>query len=326
MALKLQTEIKLSPSSLLIEPSSSIFLCGSCFTLNIGEMFAHQGFSTQFNPFGVLFNPFSIASCLSDIANKRTFTEADFFESNELWYSYDLHGKLAYAELLQSIENANRVSIEQHDFLKKANFAFLTFGTAFVFELIEPSKIVANCHKQANQLFKRRLLSIEEISSAIKQSIDMLHKINPTIQIILTVSPVRHWRDGAFQNQVSKSHLFAAIYPFIENKQTLYFPSYELVMDELRDYRFYDRDLLHINNLAIEYIWEKLQFVYFSNQAKEFAEAVLKIQKNINHKVFDEKSKAYLRLIQTSKEKVEELENKFNVNLLPLKQQLNDKL
>ena len=324
--MKLQTEIELFKSPFQINPQSAIFLCGSCFTDNIGEQFKKNGFSTSINPYGVLFNPVSIEKCLDNIVNERVFTASDFFISNELWNSYDLHSQFSSINLDESLKNINDTVIQQNIFLKQANFAFLTFGTSFVFEHVEGKRLVANCHKQASKLFSRNLLSVEQIKESIDKSIRHLKTINPTIKIVLTISPVRHWRDGAFQNQVSKSHLFTALYQIVSTNKAVYFPSYELVMDEMRDYRFYADDMLHINKLAIEYIWEKLVYVFFSKSSLEFTKEVQKIEKTLNHKPFNKQNSNYKDLLFKNIEKLISLEKKYRVNLITHRTQIQQKI
>ncbi len=313
--MKFRTEIEIAKFEHEIKPKSKLFLCGSCFTQNIGQKFTESNFDVLYNPFGILYNPHSIANCIHRIAEQSYFSEADFFHTANRWQSYELHSDYAAKGQTETIERINRSIEKANQQLKEAEFIFLTFGSSFVFELISNQQIVANCHKQAAKLFRSRFLSQGEIQAALQKSINDLKKLNQKASIIFTVSPVRHWRDGAFGNQISKSNLFTALYKFTENRQVTYFPAYEILMDELRDYRYYADDMLHLSNLAIEYIWQQMQATYFSAEAMSFYVEIQKIKKAVQHRPINPQSEAYKQFKANTLEQIQKLAKKYDIDL-----------
>jgi len=322
MAIKLITEVEIDKSAWHILPNHLLYFCGSCFSSNIGEKFSDYGFQTRINTLGILFNPASVKNCFSYIVEEKKFTEKDFFLSKNIWYSYQLHSQHAGTNLPSVIEKVNLNIKEHRDFLLNADFIFITLGTSFVFEVNETKQVAANCHKQDARIFERRLLSVAETQQNIGETISLIRKLNNKAHIIATVSPIRHWRDGALQNQVSKSHLFAALYPLIQQKELFYFPSYEIMMDELRDYRFYNNDLIHLNTLAIDYIWEKLKQTYFTEYTLEYISEISKILKFIQHRPFNPHSLEYAISLNKIQENLKKTEFKYKVDLKETEQKL----
>jgi len=312
---KFRTSIEIQEYTHKISPKSGVFLCGSCFSINMGEKFRNAGFNTLYNPFGTLYNPISIFQCLTRIHDEKKFNKNDFFFANNRWQSYELHGDYAGTDLENTLNKINQSIKTSHQFLKDASFAFITLGSAFVFKLIEKNTIVANCHKQANHLFRREILSEAIVFETLSGIIKKLKNINPSIEIIFTVSPVRHWRDGAIANQASKSRLISSLYELSSKNNANYFPSYEIIMDELRDYRFYAEDMLHINSTAENYIWQKLQESYFNSQSKQFVQETEKIYKALNHRVINPNSDEYLKFKKKTWQKIKSLEQKYQTTL-----------
>ena len=312
---KFRTPVEIQEHTHKITPKSGIFLCGSCFSINMGKKFRNAGFNTLYNPFGTLYNPISILQCLTRIYEEKKFDKNDFFFINNRWQSYELHGDYAGIDLGNTLNKINQSIKTSHQFLKDASFAFITLGSAFVFELIEKNTIVANCHKQANHLFRRKILSEATIFKTLLEIIKKVESINPAIEIIFTVSPVRHWRDGAIANQASKSRLISSLYELGQKTKAAYFPSYEIIMDELRDYRFYTEDMLHINSTSENYIWQKLQESYFNSQSKQFIQETEKIYKALNHKVINPNSNEYLKFKDKTWQKIKLLEKKYQTTL-----------
>jgi len=312
---KFRTSIEIQEYTHKISPKSGVFLCGSCFSINMGEKFRNAGFNTLYNPFGTLYNPISILQCLTGIHDEKKFDKNDFFFANNRWQSYELHGDYAGTDLENTLNKINQSIKTSHQFLKDASFAFITLGSAFVFKLIEKNTIVANCHKQANHLFRREILSEAIVFETLSGIIKKLKNINPSIEIIFTVSPVRHWRDGAIANQASKSRLISSLYELSSKNNANYFPSYEIIMDELRDYRFYVEDMLHINSTAENYIWQKLQESYFNSQSKQFVQETEKIYKALKHKVINPNSEEYLKFKKKTWQKIKSLEQKYQTTL-----------
>ena len=282
--MKFRTEIPTPKYSFNINYQDKLMLVGSCFSDHIGNFFQEMRFDTLSNPFGTLFNPVSIANALKMCINPELFNEQyiDFF--NEKWISYAHHGKFSHPDketfLLNIRQNLNRA----HDFFASANYLFITFGTAYCYRLIERDLIVANCHKIPANQFEKQLLTIEQIAGLYQDLLEQLRQFNPKLKIIFTVSPVRHLADGFHENQISKSTLHLSVNQLIDNINTYYFPSYEMVQDDLRDYRFYAADLCHPSDAAVTYIREKLTEALFTPETQERMKEVVKENKAQGHR------------------------------------------
>ena len=259
-------------------------LLGSCFSDHIGNFFQEMRFDTLSNPFGTLFNPVSIANALKMCMNPELFNEQhiDFF--NEKWISYAHHGKFSHPDKETFIQNIRQNLDKAHDFLSSANYLFITFGTAYCYRLIERDLIVANCHKIPANQFEKQLLTIEQIVGLYQDLLEQLRQFNPKLKIIFTVSPVRHLADGFHENQISKSTLHLSVNQLVDNINTYYFPSYEMVQDDLRDYRFYAADLCHPSDAAVTYIREKLTDAFFTPETQERMKEVVKENKAQGHR------------------------------------------
>ena len=291
-----------------ISYSDKIMLIGSCFTDNIGKYFSDLLFDVEINPFGVLYNPLSIKNSLEILIQKKPFSELNIHHHNNLWFSFSHHSKFSNLDKNICLEKINPKIITASDFLKKTKFLFITFGTSWVYEWKETGEIVSNCHKISNKKFNRKLLTVNQIIDNYKIFIEKLKEFNPKINIVFTVSPIRHLKDGAVYNQLSKSTLIVAIHQLKKKFSNVsYFPSYEIIMDDLRDYRFYKSDMTHINNIGVEYIWENFKKVYFSDKTTKYFKEIEKINKTLNHKPKNPNSKEYNDLIKKNKEKLKEL-------------------
>lgn len=294
--MKLQTQIPLKKqySNNLINYESDILLLGSCFAEHIGEKLKYYKLKNLSNPFGILFHPLAIKNLLSHAINKREFSEADIFFHNEQWHCFDTHSDMDSASkevLIQTLNQQRRLLFEQ---LQKSTHVILTLGTAWVYRFLKTDKVVANCHKVSQKEFSKELFSVIEVVEILLETTSLIKKINPKCKILFTVSPVRHLKDGFVENTRSKAHLIAAIHQVLEIEgECFYFPSYELVIDELRDYRFYNEDMLHPNPIAINYIWQKFQEVWFTEDAISFSKRIETVQKSLNHKPFNPESEAH---------------------------------
>lgn len=270
-------------SNIQINPESNLLLLGSCFSEHIGSKLAQSGFRVNSNPFGVTFNPLSISKLIDYGLQKAEFDESSFLEREDNWFNYNLHSSI-YAGTKTDLKG--KISSILSNFkveLSTANFLFLTFGSAYYYK--HNNSIVANCHKQPQSYFTKELLDIEKAFEELKESLNAITKINPTIRIIFTISPVLHTKDGVEENFLSKSTLRVLIEKIIQqNNFCFYFPAYELIRDDLRDYRFYENDLVHPNKLAIDYVYTKLKQTYFSNQANVFSTKVENFYAFLNHK------------------------------------------
>jgi hypothetical protein len=307
-----RTEIQLKKSTTGISYNDSLVLVGSCFTENIGKKFSINKFRTDVNPFGILYNPLSIQSSIQQLIDKKTVTEKDLFFHNGVWQSFAHHGSFSDTSKDACLGKINKRIIESSTNLKQANFFIITFGTAWVYELASTKEIVANCHKLPEKTFNRRCLTIKEIVENYTVLLRKLQAFNPSLQIIFTVSPIRHWKDGAHENQMSKSILLLAIDELQQLfPNTSYFPAYEIVMDELRDYRFYDEDMIHPNNIAINYIWEKFSDIYFSVETEKIRLKIEQIIKAESHRPFNPDTKEHQTFLEKNAQRKSLLQEKY---------------
>ncbi|WP_405295374.1 GSCFA domain-containing protein [Algibacter sp. Ld11] len=293
--MKLQTEVPfVSNENNLIDYSSEVLLLGSCFSENIGQRLEYFKFRSNQNPFGILFHPRAIENLIENAIDNKIYTEDDVFFHNEQWHCFEAHSKLSNSCKNTLIDKLNAQVKFTERYINTASHIIITLGTAWVYNFIDTDKVVANCHKIPQKQFKKILLSVEEVSSALNNILSKIKSINFRATVVFTVSPIRHLKDGFIENTQSKAHLLAAIHGVIANK-SFYFPSYEIMMDELRDYRFYAEDMIHPNSTAISYIWEKFQKVWLSNDALEIMHNVDAVQKGMQHKPFNPTSAAHLK-------------------------------
>jgi lysophospholipase L1-like esterase len=305
--MKLQTNISIiEQTDNLLDYHSKILLLGSCFSENIGNKLSYFKFQSKQNPFGILFHPKAIENLISRALKEELYTEKELIFNNERWHCLDAHSSISAADKNVLLKNLNAALIHTKKQLKEATHVFITLGTSWVYRYLETNAIVANCHKIPQKEFSKDLLSVAEVSKTLEQSIALLKSINKTVSVTFTVSPVRHLKDGFIENTRSKAHLIAAIHTVINSENnTYYFPSYEIVMDELREYRFYKEDMLHPNTTAINYIWEKFVSSWFSREAQDTMQEVETVQRGISHRPFNEKSEQhqqFLRKLDLKKE------------------------
>ena len=306
-----RTIVPISKTTESITYYTSIVSLGSCFAVNMAQKFAYYKFPITVNPFGVLFHPLAIENILQHTIENSRYTAEDFFLHNELWHSFDFHSDMSQSSLKEAIQQANSQQIQLQQALQEASFCFITLGTAWVYIYNSTDTIVANCHKLPSQHFSKRLLSVEEITESLSHIIALLKQFNPSITIVFTISPVRHIKDGFFENQVSKSQLFAALYPFITDSKNLYFPAYELLLDELRDYRFYANDMVHPSEMAINYIWERLVATYIETATQADMKQVDSIQKGLSHRPFNPETESHQQFLAQLQQKMEAFTMKY---------------
>ena len=267
--MNLQTQIPLKPQKYnQIDYNSKVLLLGSCFSENISKKFNYFKFQSTVNPFGILFHPLAIEHLITRVINKDYYSEDDLYFYNEQWFCLDAHSKLNKTSKDELLSVLNSQIDETLDNLVNASHVIITLGTSWVYRHIESDKVVANCHKLPQKQFLKELGSVDTITESLQAIIALVKSVNPEVSFLFTVSPVRHIKDGFIENTQSKAHLIAAIHNVVEPRNSLYyFPSYEIMMDELRDYRFYNADMLHPNEVAIDYIWEKFKTVWLSADA-----------------------------------------------------------
>jgi len=306
-------ENEIQKSTNLIDYQSKIGLIGSCFVENIGEKLAFFKFDNFINPYGILFNPKAIEKALTDIVNQKIYIKNDLEFENEQWHSLHHHSSFSNKEASKTTEKINQ-SIEQTHFeLKKASHLIITLGTAWVYHHIETDQLVANCHKIPQSKFIKRQLSIDEIVESLRNSIELVKSINPEIQLIFTLSPVRHLKDGMLANSESKARLLSGIHTVVNNSSSFYFPSYEMQMDDLRDYRFYKKDMLHPNELAIDYIWSFFKEIWINPKSFSILDEIASIQRDLQHKPFNFDSEQHQKFVKNLRKKQEKITQKIGV-------------
>lgn len=304
------TEVEIPGFPVKIDYFSKIIMMGSCFAEEIGVKLHKLKFNIDFNPFGILYNPVSIANSLKILINKRLFKPGDLYFKDGLWFSFSHHGRFSSEDRDKTLEQINSRIEAGAENIINADYLFLTFGTSWVYELNSTGRVVTNCHKVPANEFRRYRLPEQEISEVYRDVLDELWKINANLKVVFTVSPIRHWKDGAIQNQVSKAALILAIHNIIGNsgnRQCGYFPSYEIVMDELRDYRYYASDMFHLSDVAINHIWKKFEQVLITEESQNISNEILKIQKAAEHKPVNKRKPEFKKFVSNSLMKVNNL-------------------
>ncbi|AOW20800.1 GSCFA domain-containing protein [Urechidicola croceus] len=298
-----------------IDYESEILLFGSCFTENIGNKLDYFKFHKSVNPFGILFHPKAIENLITNAVNEKEYKENDMIFHNECWHCFEAHSELSDSskDELLSILNENINSTYKQ--LINSSHIIITLGTSWVYRFVETDTIVANCHKIPQKKFLKELLSAEEIIESLDSIVTLVKSINPNCEFIFTVSPVRHLKDGFTENALSKAHLLAAIHQVIEPRKHIhYFPSYEIMMDDLRDYRFYKEDMIHPNETAVNYIWEQFKSVWIDKNTSDLMAEIDTIQKGLAHRPFNKSSKQHQQFLEKLNLKMERLRKEKNIH------------
>jgi hypothetical protein len=279
---------------------------------NIGNKLTYFKFQNLLNPFGILFHPIAIESLITNAINEKEYVKEDLFFLNEQWHSYDAHSRLSHESKDELLNTLNCGIESTHQSLNNSTHVIITLGTSWVYRHVATDAIVANCHKVPQKQFAKELLSVNEITESLLAIMSMIRSVNTKASVIFTVSPVRHIKDGFIENSQSKAHLISAILNTVDPRnEVYYFPSYEIMMDELRDYRFYDEDLLHPNKMAVNYIWEKFQEVWISSEAYRTMQEVDDIQKGLLHRPFNANSESFQKFQQNLELKMKALQSQF---------------
>lgn len=314
--MQFRTQISIPKSNHPLDYNSKIVSLGSCFAENMGEKFQYFKFQSEVNPFGIIFNPVSIEKIIMKVVNLELFTEEDVFFYNERWHCFEVHSDLSNSSKDELLASLNAILQSTNSQIAQSTHLIITYGTAWVYRNSESEAIVANCHKVPQKQFKKELLSVEAIKESIENTMRFIQSINPNCNLIFTVSPVRHLKDGFVENQWSKANLISAIQDKLKfancKLQTDYFPSYEIMMDELRDYRFYAEDMLHPNQVAIHYIWERFKETTISELAYSVMDEVEGIQKSLSHKPFNPNSESHLKFESKLSEKITKLVSQYS--------------
>lgn len=307
------TVVPIQKSKNSIDYQSQILSFGSCFAENMASKFDYYKFQNTCNPFGILFHPVAIENCISRAINKELFEEKELFFNNERWYNFDIHSDFSNSDKELFLAIINDVLFATRKKIVEATHIIITYGTSWVYRNKQTSRLVANCHKVPQSQFDKEILSVSTIEKSIQNTINLIEKINPNCTIIFTVSPVRHIKDGFVQNQQSKANLIAALHStFVKpNSKKEYFPSYEIMMDELRDYRFYAEDLLHPNQMAVDYIWERFVASSVAESALASMNEVESIQRDLSHRPFNPSSESYQKFQTQLEDKINKIKSKF---------------
>ena len=304
--MKFRTEVQIPVSETALEIDDRVFSIGSCFSSEMSDLLKTGQIQTLNNPFGTTFNPYSINQAVKKLHDSQFYTENDLIKFGEEIISLDHHSKFNSRFVHQTLDKINAEIEVGNRFLQDANWVMITYGTSFIYEFLPKKKLVANCHKIPGKYFEKRLLTHLEITDSVYETVTLLKDIcKENVQILFTVSPVRHTKDGMVENNLSKAKLIAAIHEILPQFDNChYLPVYEILMDDLRDYRFYKEDLIHPNRQAIQYIWEKFGNAYFSDETMDFVEENFKITKALEHEPGDEKSPKHLQFLESIEKRI----------------------
>lgn len=309
------TPIPILKSSNPIDYHSRIVSLGSCFAVNIGQKLDYYKFRNATNPFGILFHPLAIEKFIGFAINGESFTEVDIFFHNGRWHCYDAHSDLSHPDKDAMLAGLNTAAALAKAEISSATHLIITLGTAWTYRHSESGNLVANCHKVPQKEFTKELLSAEAIKQSLENIISMVEKSNPSAHLIFTLSPVRHIKDGFTQNQWSKSNLISALHEVLSTgnrkPSTTYFPSYEIMMDELRDYRFYAQDMIHPSETAIDYIWERFAETFTSTEAQNTMQEVETIQKSLSHRPFNPGTEQHKQFLTSVNDRITRLKQQF---------------
>ncbi|MDH0658736.1 GSCFA domain-containing protein [Empedobacter sp. GD03865] len=325
--MQFRTTFQIQSSDFKLNHQHKILTIGSCFSDEIGKRLTDLKFDGLINPFGVIFNSHSIQNLIERSIQKKYFTTADVHQNGEEFFCFDVHSSFNALTKEAVLEELNLTLDQVHDYILSCDVLMITLGTSWIYEWKTSNQVVANCHKVDAKQFEKRLLTTEENLKSLELIVSDLKNINPTIRIITTVSPVRHTKDGMIENNVSKARLLDALYQLsLQNNQVEYFPSYELVLDDLRDYRFFKEDLIHPSKQAVDYIWEKFSETYFEQSTQTIIQKINKVISAINHRPFNEESENHQQFLVKTIALMNELEKGNQLDFLAEKELLKSKI
>ena len=302
-----RSTIQIPKAKQAITHHNGVLCMGSCFAANIAKKMQQAGFTTCY-PFGALYNPQSIAQGLQYLQKGTPLQEYELFYHNERWHHIDFHSDFSHTDKATALQQMNQAIAAGHQAWQNSQVLVLTLGTAWCYTWKETGKVAGNCHRLPADQFERSRLSLEQIVACLNdiclQAVDK--------QIIVTVSPIRHWKDGAHQNALSKALLLLACEQLeAQHSNVTYFPSYEIMMDELRDYRFYADDMMHPSDMAVQYIWQRFSETFFSPATQQACADWLKIEQMKSHKPFNTQSEAYRQLQEKIAHQLETWKEKY---------------
>lgn len=306
-----RTVVKCTVSSEKIAYGMPFMMIGSCFAESLGVWLQQLKFDVAVNPFGIVYHPASAAYHLERIISAKPYTTDDLQLQHELWHSFDHHGRFSHPDISICVKQINDKLQQAHDQLARSEWLFVTFGSAWAYRLKPTGRVVANCHKFPASDFERIRFGVDEIYALWKEIIDRLRQFNPAIKVVFTVSPIRHLRDGAHENQISKSTLLLAVDRLKREDDNIgYFPAYEIVMDDLRDYRFYDENMTHPNDVAINYIRQRFCESYMNGDTLQTIKKVEDIIKATAHHPIQYTSE-YQKFAAANLEKIARLKQQY---------------
>ncbi|AWA28772.1 GSCFA domain-containing protein [Flavobacterium magnum] len=305
------TTVPIPESHHKLDYKSCIVSLGSCFAERIGEKLGYYQFHHTVNPFGIIFQPLALAKIIRFAAIRKVFSEADVFHNNDAWHCFDAHSALSSVYRDGLIDNLNASVAQLSRGLEAATHLIVTLGTAWLYKHDQTNEYVANCHKVPQRYFSRELLSAEAVADSLRQIISSVYSINPGCHIIFTVSPVRHIKDGFVENQYSKANLISALHKTLSASEASYFPSYEIMMDELRDYRFYAEDMLHPSQAAVNYIWQRFAETHISETAIPIMDKVASIQKGLAHRPFNPDTAQHQLFLEKLQAQIAKMRSRF---------------
>jgi|SRR5690554_3926228 hypothetical protein len=307
MKIDFRTPVDIPATDISMDHSTGVMLFGSCFSENIGLKLTRFKFQVDVNPFGILYNPISVSRAIRRILSADSFSESDLLYNNELYHSLMHHGHFSATDKQTCLQNISLRFEKAVASIHQTDIFLITFGSAFVYQFKESGEIAGNCHKMPADRFNRFRLSVEQIVEEWTEVIYLLTVMNPSTKLLFTVSPVRHWKEGAHENQISKSTLHLAIDALQKQFEQYvgYFPAYEVMMDELRDYRFYDEDMVHPNSLATEYIWDLFSDTYFSEETGMINKEWAPIRRALEHRPLHPGTEAYRHFLAATAQKLE---------------------
>jgi hypothetical protein len=310
--MEFRTQFSVKPIDPGMDFNSRIFLTGSCFVENIGEKLDYYKIRNFRNPFGILYHPAAIGKLIIKSIRNETYSSEDIFFHNERWHCFDTHSALSDPSESNLLNKLNAKLKETAEYLENATHVVITLGTAWVYRNIVSEELVANCHKLPQKNFAKEITGVEELKEILKRIISAVKGINSGVGIIFTISPVRHIKDGTIENQRSKAHLIAALHGVVEEGTALvnYFPAYEIMNDDLRDYRFYGKDMLHPTPVAVDYIWQKFIASGFSPESSIYFKEVEAIQKSLAHKAFNPDSESHKKFQISLEKRILDLKRK----------------
>lgn len=292
--MKFTTDVRIPKPDFSISHAHSGLTIGSCFTTYIGDTMKAQKFPLLVNPLGTVYNPISIAQSIEILVGNRTIESQDLFLEHGVWQSFYLHTSFSNTNKHTVLEQVRSVQSQCKETLASLEYVIISLGTSWIYTHTSQNIVVNNCHKQPARDFTRRRMTVSEIVQTLQSTITLLRNVStPNVKIIFTLSPIRHTKDGIFGNNVSKAALLLAIDELLEMPHVYYFPAYEILLDELRDYRFYAQDMIHPSDVAVAYIYEKFSTSYFTSSTLHICNEIESIHKAIQHKAFNADSEEY---------------------------------